>query len=107
MTRYHTNALLRRVNLDPAELAAYQADPAGYVAAARSAGTDLTDAEFEALATADYAALYTMGAHPYLMWGFIEAVWVPARLSRGELVSRFREAVGGIPQPDVRTTPAP
>lgn len=111
MSRYVVNKLMRTVNMDPVSLADYRADGPGYVrafrAAQRAAGhEDLTENEVGALERYDYGALYAMGAHPYLLWSFIEAVLVPP-MARAELVQSFREAATPAGYPDCATTPPP
>ncbi|MFI6292479.1 hypothetical protein ACIBEJ_12890 [Nonomuraea sp. NPDC050790] len=99
MSRYGINAFMREINLSPALLEAYVGDPAG---CAREWAGPLTDEERGALARRDYGALYGMGAHPYLLWSFTEAVWVP-EISRSELVERFRRAAAVHGYPDIST----
>lgn len=98
MSLYGVNTFMREVNMQPLRHAAYVADPPGYVETWELA--PLTQAEREALAARDYGALYRMGAHPYLLWSFTEAVWVP-EVTRAELVESFR--AGAIGYPDVAT----
>jgi hypothetical protein len=110
MSRYVANKVMRLVTRDPPSLTAYVADPAAFVdeylsshPADRAA---LTEAERTALEHRDYGALYRLGAHPYLLWSFTEAVWVPA-VSRPELVESFRTAAAAVGYPDWATTPEP
>lgn len=106
MSRYTLNRILRDVYMDAAELTEYQSDPAGYVQAWRARpGRELTDEEAAAVADTDYRTLYSLGAHPYLVWGFCETVLVP-RYSRPDLVAAYREALAPLGYPDVSTTPA-
>lgn len=104
--------LIRTVESSDANLARYLADPAAFVAAwetraARSrvplpdAGT-LTDEERRAFVDRDYAQLYRLGAHPYLLWHFTEAVWV-GEIPWPELKERYREAVAPHGSPDFTT----
>lgn len=109
MSLYAVNAFMRLVNMHPQSLRAYLEDPRDLVDRfeqghavqsppwAEVFGT-LTDEERAALYGRDYGALYAMGAHPYLLWSFTEAVWVP-EISRAELVERFRRlaALAGYP----------
>ncbi|NUR92984.1 MAG: hypothetical protein HOY71_53685 [Nonomuraea sp.] len=94
MSLYGVNAFMREVNMSAEAHRAYCADFPGYAAAWE--GAPLTRGERAALAARDYGALYAMGAHPYLLWSFTEAVWVP-EITRQELVSRFREVARGYP----------
>lgn len=105
MSRYAVNKLMRRVNMDPDALAAYRSGAPTYVAAFakaqhRAGQQGLTAEETAALAAKDYAALYALGAHPYLLWSFTEAVHV-----RAELVESFRVAAARVGNPDCTTTP--
>jgi hypothetical protein len=116
MSRYTVNKFMRLVNMDPDALAAYRADPgtftAQFVADTAPRGLDhfprggpLTDEEFQALATRSYGDLYRLGAHPYLLWSFTEAVWTP-EVARPELVEGFRRAASAVGYPDFATTTA-
>ncbi|WP_166352844.1 hypothetical protein [Phytoactinopolyspora limicola] len=113
MSQYVVNKFMRLVNMDPAALEAYVADPASFVAAFEAdvdpdrqpwsvRGGRLEDHERRALVERDYGALYALGAHPYLLWSFTEAVWVP-EITRAELVQRFRAAVTPFGYPDFGT----
>jgi hypothetical protein len=111
VSRYTVNKFMRQVNMTPADLGAYRADAPATVAAFRAAqqaaGQDgLSDAEARALASYDFGALYAMGAHPYLLWSFIEAALVPP-MPRPELVQAFRVAAGAVGYPDFATTESP
>lgn len=94
--------LIRTVELSDANVAAFIEDPAAFVADWESKGAAsrvpvpdggrLTDEERRAFVTRDYGELYRLGAHPYLLWHFIEAVWVH-EVPWPELKERYREAV--------------
>lgn len=113
MGRHEINLFMRHVNMDAAAHAAYTADPAAFVARWEAWGSEerrdpephprggaLTVDERRALVDRDFGVLYGMGAHPYLLWSFTEAVW-RHELPRDEIVRRFREraAVHGYPDP--------
>jgi len=105
MSRYLVNRILRDVYLDSGELDRFRADPAGYVQAWQLAHErPLTEAEASAVAVADYASLYALGAHPYLIWGFCETALVPG-IARADLVAAYRAALLPLGYPDVSTTP--
>jgi hypothetical protein len=98
---------MRDVNMVPAALAAYRDDPAGYLREyERTAppAAELTADERAALLGKDYAALYALGAHPYLLWSFIEAALVPP-MPRAELVESFRVAARAAGYPEWSTAP--
>lgn len=113
MSRYELNKFMRKVNMDADALSDYRADPARYVDAWCRPGPDgsprpypeggtLDGAEREAFAARDFGALYRMGAHPYLLWSFTEAVWIHER-PRGWIVESFRVAAQEAGYPDFAT----
>ena len=63
---------------------------------------ELSKEERKALEQRDYATLYAMGAHPFLLWSFTEAVWVNDR-SREELVKDYKEKARAIGYPDFKS----
>jgi len=105
MSKYMIDKFIRHVELSDANVAAYVDDPAAFARAWLTGGrgpegaTDdrlLTDAELAAFAERDYGALYALGAHPYLLWHFTEAVYEHEyREGFGwrELVESYRAAV--------------
>jgi hypothetical protein len=107
MSRYMLNKFLRTVEMSDADVRAYVADPVAYVAgwlqgaAAPHRSADdrvLTPQERRALETKDYAELYRLGTHPYLLWHFTEAVHPDVPWP--ELVERYRAAVAPLGHPD-------
>lgn len=107
MSRYAVNTFMQLVNLDAGRLAEYVRSPVAFVAEwEASRGLPLSALERTALEERDYATLYRIGAHPYLLWSFTEAVWVP-EVSRPELVEAFRAAAREVGYPDWRTCPGP
>ena len=95
MSRYYVDKLLREMLLDPGAREQFLADPAAYLA-----GHDLTDPERQALVVQDYGALYALGAHPFLLWG-----WT-TRVHRGDkerLRDVYAEAVRPYGYPDFGT----
>ncbi|GAA1519412.1 hypothetical protein BJ978_001243 [Agromyces terreus] len=105
MSRYMIDKFMRQVELSDALVAAYAADPGAFVdrwlgePGGPDAATDdrvLTDEERAAFAARDFEALYALGAHPYLLWHFTEAVHAhefTAESGWRELVERYRAAV--------------
>lgn len=107
MSAYMVDKFIRSVELSDAALAAFLASPPAYVDAWLAGGTGpeaaaddrvLTDAERAAFETRDYGALHRLGAHPYLLWHFTEAVYTP-EFTEGfgwrDLVERYRAAITG------------
>jgi hypothetical protein len=108
MSRYMMNKFMRAVEMSDAAVARYIADPPAEVRAWRAAqagpdrATDdrvLTDEEAAAFGVRDFATLYRLGAHPYLLWHFVEAVMVH-ETTWPELNQRYREAVQPHGYPD-------
>jgi hypothetical protein len=81
MSKYLVNKFLYSIDRDPALVERYRDDPAGTVAwwerekgseilnlppGERTTWLSFTDAEREALTAHDQAALFAMGAHPFL-----------------------------------------
>ncbi len=107
------NKFLWEVESDNESLASFKHDPAGFVAdwelgAATPqppypAGGSLTAAERQACIAVDYAALYSMGAHPYLLWHFIRAVLVPDPMTVAELSEALKRAIAPLDRPDFTT----
>lgn len=111
MSKYVMNKFMRAVEMSDAEVAAYAENPAAYVdrwihSAPSSAlwGDDrtLSREERQAFAARDYEALYALGAHPYLLWHFTEAVYIHKthEATWPELVERYRDAVSRHDPPD-------
>src|SRR5690606_10047062 len=85
VSKHMMNKMMRAVEMSDRAVAQYVADPAGFVDhwLTTSAGPDrpaddhvLTDQERKAFADRDYGELYRLGAHPYLLWHFTEAVYI-------------------------------
>ena len=113
MSRYMVNKLLWEVESDNEQLDSFRQDPAGFVAAWElrasapqspyPAGGTLTALERRACIAVDYATLYSMGAHPYLLWQFIRAVLVPDPMTVEELSEALKLAVAPLGRPDFTT----
>lgn len=110
MSTYQLDKFLAHVEGSDDEVRRYVADPPTYIrswvqraASSRLPEPDsgpLTDEEREALATIDHAELYRLGAHPYLLWHFVEAVRVWAGdVSWPDMVERYRTDIAphGVP----------
>lgn len=108
MTKYMLNKFMRAVEMSDANVAAYVDDPERFVDSwlASSPGPelrpdhrDLTPQERAAFSARDYRALYELGAHPYLLWHFTEAVYI-REIGWRDLVERYRAAILPLGEPD-------
>lgn len=112
MSRYMIDKLIRTIEMSDANVTTYVADPVGFVARWELRGTTsrvpipdggrLTSEERDAFVARDYGELYRLGAHPYLLWHFIEAVYIH-EVPWVELKERYREAVIPHGDPDFIT----
>lgn len=114
MSRYQIDKFITHVEGSDDAVRAYAADPEAFVAAweHRAASSRLptpdsgtfTDDERAALVTRDHAALYGMGAHPYMLWHFVEAVRVwTGEVSWPEMTQRYRHDVAPLGVPSILT----
>lgn len=69
MTRYALDKVLWDYAREPGFRAAFDADPA-----AATAGRELSQAEAAALAARDIRAVFSLGAHPFLVYSFAIAM---------------------------------
>jgi hypothetical protein len=103
MSKYLMNKLIHLVNMDESAEKEYVHNPRGFVEQwEKSQRLKLTPEEREALATKDYGRLYTLGAHPFTLWSFTEAVWIHER-PREELVKDYKEKAAKAGYPDFKT----
>lgn len=113
MTRYMVNKVMWEVDKTDADLASFKANPAAFLNSweqralhpepPHPSGGTLTTEERRALEGLDFAALYAMGANPFLLWQFARSVSVPDLMSNDELVANFRAAVKPHGSPDFAT----
>jgi hypothetical protein len=66
MTRYALDKALWTYGRDPAYRQAFDADPSG-----TTASDELDSAEREALVARDIRAIFSLGAHPFLIYSFV------------------------------------
>jgi hypothetical protein len=92
MTRYALDKLLRQVILDDQACRAFLDERPGVLHT-----YDLSDAEYEAL---DYPRLYVLGAHPFLLNGFLMRTQTGDRAST---LAAYQAAVAPLGQPDFAT----
>ena len=101
------------VNNDDAALEAFREDAGSFLDRWQASVSDpkpphpwggtLTPEERAALVAWDYERLYALGAHPFLLWQFTRSLYVPDRMTDGELVEAFRVAAARHGYPDFAT----
>jgi hypothetical protein len=103
MSKYAMNKLIHHVNMNETAEREYKAKPREFVTRwEQEQKLELTPDEREALATKDYGKLYALGAHPFTLWSFTEAVWVE-ELPREELVKDYKQKAAKAGYPNFRT----
>jgi len=103
MSKYLMNKLIHLFNMNEQAEEKYCANPRVFVEEwEKSQKLKLTAEEREALATKDYGKLYALGAHPFTLWSFTEAVWVHEK-ARPELVADYKAKAAKAGYPDFKT----
>ena len=103
MSKYLMNKLIHQVNMNQAMEDDYTTNPRKFVDKwEKSQKLKFTPEEREALATKDYGKLYALGAHPFTLWSFTEAVWVHDK-PREELVAYYKAKAANAGYPDFQT----
>ena len=103
MSKYLMNKFIHHVNMNRAAETAYKDNARAYVEKWEAGeNLKLTREEHEALAAKDYGKLYALGAHPFTLWSFTEAVWIHER-PRDELVKDYKEKAAKAGYPDFKT----
>ncbi len=103
MSKYAMNKLIHHVNMNKAAEKEYKTNPRDFVKRwEQEQKLGLTPDEREALATKDYGKLYALGAHPFTLWSFTEAVWVEEQ-PREELVKDYKQKAAKAGYPNFRT----
>jgi hypothetical protein len=103
MSKYLMNKLIHLVNMNPEAEKQYEANPRDFVIRWEKTQTlAFEPEEREALATKDYGKLYALGAHPFTLWSFTEAVWIHEK-SREELVADYKAKAARAGYPDFKT----
>lgn len=103
MSKYLMNKFIHHVNMNEAAEKGYKNNPRAYVEQwEKGEKLKLETEEREALAARDYVKLYALGAHPFTLWSFTEAVWVHER-PREELVKDYKVKTAKIGYPDFKT----
>jgi len=103
MSKYLMDKLIHLVNMNEAAEKEYAAHPRDFVEKWENTQKLIfTPEERDALATKDYGKLYALGAHPFTLWSFTEAVWVQ-EIPREELVKDYKEKAAKAGYPNFRT----
>jgi hypothetical protein len=103
MSKYLMNKLVHLVNMDEQAEKEYTAKPREFVEKWETTQRlKLQPEEREALATKDYGKLYALGAHPFTLWSFTEAVWINEK-PREELVADYKAKAAKAGYPNFKT----
>ena len=103
MSKYLMNKLIHLVNMDEKAEEKYCANPRAFVEDwEKTQKLKLTPDEREALATKDYGKLYALGAHPFTLWSFTEAVWIHEK-PRPDLVADYKAKAAKTGYPNFKT----
>jgi hypothetical protein len=103
MSKYAMNKLIHHVNMNEAAEQAYKTNPREFVRKwEEEQKLKFTVEEREALASKNYGKLYALGAHPFTLWSFTEAVWTH-EVPRDELVKDYKEKAAKAGYPDFKT----
>jgi Aromatic-ring-opening dioxygenase LigAB, LigA subunit len=95
MSKYQVDKVMREVILDGKVARAFKADTEKLLQ-----GHDLTAEEKKALIDVDYATLYRLGAHPFLLNGFTRLVW---KGDKAALNAEYRKNIAPFGYPDFST----
>jgi hypothetical protein len=98
MTLYQVDRVVRDVGKDDDELRAFLMDTEAYLA-----GRDLEDHERAALANADCAALWSLGAHPFILHAFMRRVWVARGHPADKVMDEYKAAIAPLGRPSYAT----
>jgi len=103
MSKYLMNKLIHLVNMNEEAEKEYKTRPREFVERwENTQSLRLEPEEREALATKDYGKLYALGAHPFTLWSFTEAVWLHER-PREELVADYKAKAAKAGYPSFKT----
>jgi hypothetical protein len=98
MTLYQVNRVVRDVGKDDNALRAFLMDADAYLA-----GRDLEEHERAALANADCAALWSMGAHPFILHAFMRRVWIARGHAPDQIMAEYKAAIAPLGRPSYAT----
>jgi hypothetical protein len=115
MSRYLVDKFIYRVDRNEEALKAYMKDPAGFVARwereegpklnelEETSGHKFTDEERKALAERDFVKLYTIGAHPFILWTLMLPVYEKEFPNFRALVDFYNSRIKPYGRPDFGT----
>jgi Aromatic-ring-opening dioxygenase LigAB, LigA subunit len=95
MSKYQVDKVMREIILDDTASSAFKANAVRFLE-----GHDLTREERDALISVDYAALYRLGAHPFLLNAFTPRVW---KGDKATLRAEYRNKIAPFGYPDFST----
>jgi hypothetical protein len=112
MSPYMIDKFMRTLQMDRSALKRFDEDPeasiAEWVSVTESLpvsgdGGSLTEEAQQAFAELDLAALYAMGAHPYMLWHFFVDVMTLRGKDRPETIEMYRSAIAEAGYPSFAT----
>jgi hypothetical protein len=98
MTLYQVDRVVYEVGRDEDALRSFVADPKAYLADRK-----LTDAERKALSDCDYAALWSMGAHPFILFNFVRRVLMARGLPPDQITRDYKSTIEPLGRPSYAT----
>ncbi len=98
MTLYHVDRVIYEVGRTDETLQEFLADPDGYLSK-----RDLDDRERKALRDCDYATLWTMGAHPFILFGFVRRVLGARGQAPDQITRDYKAAIEPLGRPSYAT----
>jgi hypothetical protein len=103
MSKYLMNKFIHHVNMNETAEKEYKTNPHAFVENwEKGQKLKLEPEEREALSNRDYGKLYALGAHPFTLWSFTEAVWSDEK-PREELVKDYKEKAAKVGYPNFKT----
>jgi hypothetical protein len=96
MSLYGVDKVLREIIQNPTAREAYGANAETYLE-----GRELTALERAALIERDFQGLYRLGAHPFLLVGFVPTQCPPAE--RAVAMKTYQQSLTGLGYPDYST----
>jgi hypothetical protein len=98
MTLYQVDRVVNEVGKRDDALQAFMQDPEAYLQ-----GMDLEEQERKALATCDCAALWLMGAHPFILQAFVRRVWMAQGKPSDQATRDYKATIKPLGRPSYAT----